>query len=54
MISVGTRSQERRLLVLSPRIGAVIDSTERKYYNLFCNIKNFHSASIYQITGDTF
>jgi hypothetical protein len=54
LISSDARSQERRLLALSPRVGTVIDSTERRYYDLFYNIKDFHSASIYQCPGDTF
>ena len=54
VISDDARSQERRLLVLSPRVGPVIDSTEREYFDLFRTIRDFHSASVYQTPGDTF
>lgn len=54
LISADARSQQRRILVLSPRVGTVIDSTERDYYDLFYTIRYFHSASVHQAPGDTF
>jgi len=54
LISADSRAQAHRLLVLSPRVGPVIDSTEREYFDLFSTIRHFHLASVYQSPGDTF
>jgi len=48
------RSQDRRLVVVSPRVGAEIDSVERSTYDLFHSIPDFQSASFYQNPDSTF
>jgi hypothetical protein len=48
LVQTHASAQERRLLVVSPKVGAVIDSTARRTYNLFPGMKNFYSASFYQ------
>ncbi len=40
--------QDRRILIVSPRVGPEIDSVERKTYNLFEAVRDFQSASFYQ------
>ena len=47
-------SQDRRLLVVSPRVGSEIDSVERVTYRLFRSIDEFQSASFYQAQDSTF
>ena len=41
-------AQNKRLVVLSPHIGTVIDSLEAAMNNFFQTMLHFHSASIYQ------
>ena len=53
LLSVNVLSQERRLVVVSPHVGAVIDAFERTNYRMFQSIKNFHSASFYQAPDST-
>ena len=48
LLPVDATSQNRRLVIVSPRVGGVIDALEATTYKLFPTIKNFHSASIYQ------
>lgn len=43
-----------RVVVLSPRVGAVIDSSERDHFHLFQQIKNFHSAMILENPDSTY
>ncbi len=50
---VGLFSQDRRLVILSPHVGTVIDSLERETYRLFREFENYHSASIYQLSDST-
>ncbi|MFZ1729614.1 MAG: hypothetical protein WBQ23_08370 [Bacteroidota bacterium] len=40
-------AQQKRMLVLSPEVGPIIDSAERELYSLFSSIPDFHSASFY-------
>lgn len=47
-------SQERQLLILSPRVGPVIDSAKASTFSLFRSIDNFHSASFYQEHDSSF
>ncbi len=46
-------SQNQPLVVVSPRVGGVIDWQEVTTYRLFPTIKNFHSASFYQAPDST-
>ena len=48
LLPLDASSQNRCLVVVSPRVGGVIDKTEATTYGLFPTIKNFHSASFYQ------
>ncbi len=38
-------------IVISPRLGSIIDPVERKYFNLFPTIKHFSKAELHQITN---
>ncbi len=40
-----------KVVILSPRVGPTIDVTERKYFRLFQQIKDFDNATIYQTQG---
>ena len=46
-------AQNQRFVVVSPRVGVVIDSLEAKTYGLFRHIKNFNSVSFYQAPDST-
>jgi hypothetical protein len=47
-------AQDRRLLVISPRVGSVVDSLERANYRLFRSIHDFESASYVQAPDSSF
>jgi hypothetical protein len=42
------------VVILNPKVGEVIDSTEREYYGLFRVVKNFSSATIVQLPNGKF
>ena len=54
LLPVDASSQNRRLIVVSPRVGVAIDWQEAATYRLFPSIKNFHSASFYQAPDSAF
>jgi len=53
LLPADASSQNRHLVVVSPRVGVVIDSLEVTTFGLFRTIKNFHSASFYQAPDST-
>jgi hypothetical protein len=53
LVPVEVSAQGRRYVVVSSRVGVVIDSQEATTYKLFGAIKDFHSASVYQAPDST-
>ena len=43
-----------KVVILSPRVGAVIDASEREYFHLFPDIKGFVRAVVYQTPQKTY
>jgi multisubunit Na+/H+ antiporter MnhB subunit len=43
-----------RVVILSPRVGSTIDSSEREYFQLFRQIKDFHSAVFLENPDSTY
>jgi len=54
LFPVEVSAQNRRFVVISPRVGVVIDSMEATKYTLFRTVKSFYSASVYQAPDSTF
>lgn len=54
LVQTNASAQERHLLVVSSRVGTVIDSVERRTYNLFPLMQNFYSLSFYQAPDSNF
>jgi hypothetical protein len=54
LFPVEVSAQNQRFVLVSPRVGVVIDSLEATTYRLFRTIKNFHSASFYKAPDSTF
>ena len=48
LVQANASAQERHILIVSPKVGSVIDSVERSTYNLFPGMQNFYSATFYQ------
>jgi hypothetical protein len=54
LVTADLSSQDRRLLIISPRVGPVVDSLERANYRLFRSIHDFESASYFQAPDSSF
>lgn len=53
LLPLNLAAQNRRVVVVSPRVGAVIDSVEAANYRLFQAITSFHASSFYQASDST-
>jgi hypothetical protein len=48
------QADKHKVVILSPRLGSTIDSSEREYFQLFRQIKDFHSAMFLENPDSTY
>ena len=48
LLSEGFSQSE--IIILSPRVGTIIDIHENRFYRLFPKVRNFISAQIYEVS----
>ena len=48
LISEGISQNE--IVILSPRVGTIIDIHENRFYRIFPKVRNFISAQIYEVS----
>jgi gas vesicle protein len=53
-IPLQAQADKHKLVILSPRVGSMIDSSEREYFQLFPKIKDFHNAIFLENPDSTY
>lgn len=48
------QEESSKILIISPRVGEVVDQTERENYKLFPGMEGFQSAQFFQLAPDSF